>query len=291
LKHWTDDDVNWLVNNYPSLGKMASASYLNKSEASIRQKASKLNLRIDKDNTFFKEWQLRAAKSKVGKKRPEQAKVMLELHKQGRLRMTDNGKKLISEKTKERLLTTEHPKGFSGKSHSPDTKKKISISSRTMWADSESIVNQSEYRQTISDRMSLQQREGKLRNGYSRGSQGRRADLGNIFFRSSWEANYARYLNFLMTQGQIYKWEFEPDTFWFEEIKRGVRSYLPDFKLWDSKDSDPYYVEVKGWMDDKSKTKIKRMKKYYPHIRLDVFDSKQYAEIKKKLSRLIKGWE
>lgn len=143
----------------------------------------------------------------------------------------------------------------------------------------------------IPHRMSLLQSQGILKNGYSRGKQGKREDLDNIFFRSSWEANYARYLNFLKSKEIIYKWQFEPDTFWFEKIKRGVRSYLPDFKIWDTSTSDPYYVEVKGWMDDKSKTKLKRMKKYYPEIRIDIVTSKEYNEIKKKISSLLVLWE
>jgi hypothetical protein len=121
--------------------------------------------------------------------------------------------------------------------------------------------------------------------------QGRRPDLGDIYFRSGWEANFARYLNFLIKQKVIYKWEFEPDTFWFNEIKRGVRSYLPDFKVWDTRFSHPYYIEVKGHMDSKSRTKIKRMAKYYPEIRLDVVGKKEYAEIKVKLSSIIPNWE
>lgn len=121
--------------------------------------------------------------------------------------------------------------------------------------------------------------------------QGRRPDLGDIYFRSGWEANYSRYLNFLIKQKVIYKWEFEPDIFWFNSIKRGVRSYLPDFKIWDSKTSEPRYVEVKGFMDARSKTKIKRMAKYYPDVRLDVVGKKEYTEIKNKLSALIPDWE
>lgn len=127
----------------------------------------------------------------------------------------------------------------------------------------------------------------KVRNS----NQGKRADLGNVFFRSGWEANYARYLNFLVSQKMIYKWEFEPDTFWFNEIKRGTRHYLPDFKVWDKKNSEPYYVEIKGHMDAKSRTKLKRMAKYYPHIRVDLIQGKQYNEIKSKLSSIIPNWE
>lgn len=121
--------------------------------------------------------------------------------------------------------------------------------------------------------------------------KGRRKDLDNVFFRSTWEANYARYLNLLVKSGNIYRWEFEPDTFWFLEIKRGVRSYLPDFKVWETENSKPYYIEIKGWMDPKSKTKLKRMAKYYPEIELRLVGEKQYREIERKLSGAIKGWE
>jgi hypothetical protein len=111
---------------------------------------------------------------------------------------------------------------------------------------------------------------------------GRRPDLGNIYFRAKWEANYARYLNMLKKLKAIHKWEYEPDTFWFEKIKRGVRSYKPDFKVWDRQGSDPYYIEIKGYLDQKSRTKLKRMAKYYPHIRVDVVSKKEYAEIRKR---------
>lgn len=291
MKHWKQEDIDWLIQNYSRVGKIESAKALGKSEASIRQKASRLKLRQNRDSDFFHDWQSRAAKSKVGKKRPEQAKVMIELQAQGRMKMTESGRKRISEATKEYFKTKGHPKGFKGKKHTETAKELMVNATIAAWANPDSKYNQDDFRQAMSDRASIAQSEGKLRNGYSRGSQGRRQDLDNIFFRSSWEANYARYLNFLKAQGQLYKWEFEPDTFWFEKIKRGVRSYLPDFKLWDTKDSKPYYVEVKGWMDDKSKTKIKRMAKYYPDVRLDVVAKKEYTEIKKKLSRLITGWE
>ena len=119
---------------------------------------------------------------------------------------------------------------------------------------------------------------------------GKRADLGDKRYRSAWEANYARYLNWLKATGNIHHWEFEPDTFWFMQIKRGVRSYLPDFKVWESPTATPYYVEVKGWWDPKSLTKLKRMKKYYPDIRVDIVSRKEYNAIK-RWSRLIPNWE
>lgn len=121
--------------------------------------------------------------------------------------------------------------------------------------------------------------------------QGYRTDLGKIYFRSGWEANYCRYLIFLKKEKIIYAWQYEPDTFWFNAIKRGVRSYLPDFKIWEYKGSEPHYIEVKGYMDSKSKTKIKRMAKYYPNVRLSVVGAKEYTEIKNKLGNVIPNWE
>jgi hypothetical protein len=44
-------------------------------------------------------------------------------------------------------------------------------------------------------------------------------------------------------------------------------------------------------MDDRSKTKIKRMAKYHPTIKLLVIDAKAYKAIKKVMQPIIKEWE
>jgi hypothetical protein len=108
-----------------------------------------------------------------------------------------------------------------------------------------------------------------------------------IFMRSKWEANYALYLDFLIKYKQILKWEYEPDVFIFEKIKFGTRSYRPDFKIYNL-DNTFEYQEVKGYMDSKSKTKIKRMAKYYPDIKLIIIDKDIYGDIKKKLGKMLK---
>jgi len=110
------------------------------------------------------------------------------------------------------------------------------------------------------------------------------------YYRSRWESNYARYLQFLLEHGNIAKWEHEPKTFWFEKVMRGTRSYLPDFRVTYA-NGNVVYHEVKGWMDSKSKTKIKRMAKYHPEIKLIVIDSEGYRSIKRSVSGLIPGWE
>lgn len=116
--------------------------------------------------------------------------------------------------------------------------------------------------------------------------------VGNqrCYFRSTWEANYAKYLEWLRVNKQIRSWKHEPRTFWFENIKRGVRSYLPDF-LVEENDNTFAFHEVKGWMDSKSKTKISRMKKYYPDVKLIVVDQRSYRSIVNKVSRIIPDWE
>lgn len=110
------------------------------------------------------------------------------------------------------------------------------------------------------------------------------------YYRSRWEANYARYLQFLLEKGQIKNWEHENKTFWFEGIKRGCVSYLPDFEVTENNGFRVYH-EVKGWMDSKSKTKLNRMRIYHPTVPLVVIGRKTYNEIERKIAPLIPEWE
>ena len=119
---------------------------------------------------------------------------------------------------------------------------------------------------------------------------GRRKDLGDIFFRSGTEANVARYLSFLKAHGQISGWEYEPKRFYFEGVRRGTNSYLPDFRVWLTKCSYVWW-EVKGWRHPKGETALRRMAKYYPAEKIEVIDVKRYAEIKRQVAGLIPFWE
>ena len=111
-----------------------------------------------------------------------------------------------------------------------------------------------------------------------------------IFFRSRWEANYARYLEYLKAQKLIREWVHEPRTFWFDGIKRGCVSYLPDFRQ-DNVDGTCEWIEVKGWMDPRSRTKIKRFRKYFPGERLTVIDGGWFKANGKNFALIIDGWE
>lgn len=110
------------------------------------------------------------------------------------------------------------------------------------------------------------------------------------FFRSSWDANFARYLQWKKDHKQIHDWEYEPETFWFDGVKRGCVSYKPDFRVTEM-DFSQYRVEVKGWMDAKSATKIKRMKKYHPEIVLVIMSAAEFRKLARDLAPLIPDWE
>lgn len=187
-----------------------------------------------------------------------------------------------------------HPKGMLGKTHTEQTKQKMSEKSK----ENAASLTEEEAKQ-IKNKMvkTKMQKYGTAApgfansiNAYSRTKKGKREDLGETYFRSSWEANYARYLNLLIENKTILKWEFEPDTFIFSEVTRGPKSYLPDFKVW-LLDNTIEYHEIKGWMDAKSKSKIKKMIKYYPNISLVLIDSKKYKAIEKQYKTSIVNWE
>jgi hypothetical protein len=97
-------------------------------------------------------------------------------------------------------------------------------------------------------------------------------DKEPIYFRSSWEYYYAIFLEKLKQEGKIVNWKHEPLVFWFHDIKRGVRSYLPDFCILHLNGTEEW-VETKGLMDSKSQTKMKRMAKYYPQIKIRLVGS------------------
>lgn len=109
-----------------------------------------------------------------------------------------------------------------------------------------------------------------------------------IFFRSSWEFYYAVFLENLKRTGKIKDWFHEPKCFWFEKIKRGVRSYLPDFLVIHLTDSQEY-VETKGYYDSKSQTKMKRMAKYYPDVNIRLVGSDWFYSNIKSLKAMAKN--
>ncbi len=318
---WTPDEVSYLKQAYKN-GRAASeiARELGRTDRAVKNKAYKIGIskpiRIftEKEKEILKEWyenhpdELNLKELAIQLNRTEaylckQAKL-LNLTQFGR-----KPKKTLKQSTERlRKYSSEHPEQIKkalklaqerNRTNPPyrnprkftnEDRQKLSERTMAMWADPNSVFNSVEFKEKQSQRQHERMIERLRQNpttNYSRGKGGKRADLNNMYFRSAWEANYARYLNLLLKQKLIYKWEYEPDTFYFEKIKRGTRSYTPDFKIWETEQSTPYYVEVKGWMDDKSKTKLKRMAKYYPKIKIELVCEQEYKEIKNKVGKLL----
>jgi hypothetical protein len=118
---------------------------------------------------------------------------------------------------------------------------------------------------------------------------GKRVDLG-IYVRSAWEANYARYLNWMVSKGHFKGWEYEAETFEFVGIKKGTRFYTPDFKV-QLLNGDYEYHEVKGWMHPKGKTALTRMKKYHPSIKIVLIQKEEYGNLARMMKGVISEWE
>lgn len=306
---WTVKETEWLKKNYPLKGKMFCCEFLKMKEFQVRYKAAALGLRLEKGTDFLKNRLLKMAKTNTGRKRPAQAEVIKRLWRDGKIKVN------IGKRTKKERACTwckgmfyhvtnrktcsndcakniqyncwkvyKHPKGMEGKKHRDSVKDDMSIRSKKMWADPNHKLNSEQHRQSLSDRSSKMRYWARAKNPYSKSKRGwwiSSLDSNKRYFlRSSWEVNYANYLDWLKNKGQIKEWLYEEDTFWFEKIKRGVRSYTPDFKVFNNS-GDFEYHEVKGWLDNRSKTKIKRMGIYYPSIKFNVIYKKEYKEIMK----------
>ncbi len=129
---------------------------------------------------------------------------------------------------------------------------------------------------SVETRIKMSQNSRKQTHRFSKCRGGYREDI-KIYVRSSWEANYIRYLNFLGI-----KWKYEPKTF---ELKEGY-SYTPDFIL-----EDGTIIEIKGWMTKKGKFKIEQFKLSYPNLKFKLIQRKEYRKLYKKYAEIIPKWE
>jgi len=257
---YSNEEIEFLINNYKSFNLKEIAHKLNRPKANVCRKAKQLGL--ERNNS---------------KKNPKDIKKK-EIH------TAEEISQMHSLAMREHWRTHEHPKGMLGKKQTEKCRQASSERAKKFWEN----ITEEQRDQIVSKQIATRIKHNTLNpmlncsNPYSRTKSGRRSDLGNIFFRSSWEANIARYFNYLNI-----KWEFEPKTFYFDGIKRGCISYLPDFYLPETNE----WVEVKGWMDQKSRTKLKRFAKYFPDEKLILIDKKEYARIEKQYGYLIKNWE
>jgi hypothetical protein len=109
------------------------------------------------------------------------------------------------------------------------------------------------------------------------GKCGKRTDLNNQYFRSTWESNFARILNYWNIP-----WIYEPIRFYFDDS-----TYLPDFLLVD----DNTYVEIMWKHSENKMKKLYKFNEQYPYERLTVIDEPVYESLEKEFRLKLPGWE
>lgn len=289
---WTPEMDARLADVYINKGRAAAMLELGLTDGQVRGRASVLQLKARGVSSAWAGAINQRSKTITGRKRPEHALKMRELKIAGVIlnhEVTPEFRKRISDSAKKRIAENGHPRGSLGMKHSKESKEKISKSSIKNWSQKTdeqiAIATYKSAKTREANGYGVRQRPETTWKAAWREFGGRR-----VFYRSRWEANYGRYLEWLKCHGHIKEWEHEPKTFWFDGIKRGCVSYLPDFRVTENDGREDYH-EVKGWMDDRSKTKIARMARYHPQVILIVIAKKEYGEIEKKMSSLIDGWE
>lgn len=170
--------------------------------------------------------------------------------------------------------------------HSPESLAKMSVAAKRMWQE---MPEHEKARRAEIMRQSSSTRVRAPGSTYTRSKGGRRSDLNDQYFRSAWEANYARWLNFRTHHGDVLRWEYEPQTFRFP-VQRGTMSYTPDFRVTFS-DGRSEWHEVKGWLTQQGATALKRFTKYYPVEVLVLIGTDEYRAIAKQAKSMVEGWE
>ena len=182
--------------------------------------------------------------------------------------------------------THTHPRGMLGKKHTPEAKALMGRSVRATWAafskEKKRAIKIKRMEHRLKNKGSIVADLGRMnwKSGYRK--IGRRI----IFFRSSWEANYARYLQLLKNRRLIKRWEYETKTYFFR--KEGF-CYLPDFKVFFQDHWELH--EVKGWVDDRSRRNLALMRKHYPHVKIVTIAKTEYKRIQGLFAIQIPNWE
>jgi hypothetical protein len=114
-------------------------------------------------------------------------------------------------------------------------------------------------------------------------------DGKKMYLKSKWEKRYCLYLSFMKKYGHIVDYSYEPETFWFDGIRRGTNNYKPDFSV-QFPSGNTEYFEVKGYETAKDRTKYKRMAKYHPNVVLRIINKDWFSKNSPMLKKVIKDW-
>lgn len=192
--------------------------------------------------------------------------------------MAEKAKAKLSESMKKWLSENGHPKGYLGHKHGDETRKKLSEKCHAAWVNPDSYVNSDEFRQKMSDAQHKRMMLGGV-DVYSRCGK-YPCVIGGMYnvFKSSWEVVIAKRLQELVDDGSITYWRYESKHFNFDDVKRGIRSYCPDFEV-ALNDGSVLFIEVKGWRMEKSMKRISMFKERYPDVKFYMIDNDEYNKI------------
>lgn len=272
---WSEVDIKTLTDYYlntpENLFNISDLSKkLNRTEASIHCKASDLKLTLPRgvrkrsDNCKKEMSEIRKGIYVDHLKKANEDRKGKPGANKGKKIWSSEQKQDISDRSKEYLQKHCHPRGMLGKKHSEESKIAMSIARKGREKPPEATLKMMQTKVS---------KYGMLAPNVKRGSwKAQWCEVGGkrFYARSSWEINHANWLESLKKNKSIIDWEHEPETFWFTGIKRGAMSYLPDFKI-TLNDNSVEFHEIKGWMDSRSRTKIKRFRKQFKDHTLKIF--------------------
>lgn len=213
------------------------------------------------------------------------------------LRMTSRTRKVSADnclavgvRMKKWMATHEHPRGFLGGKHSSTARATMSQKSRLAWVLPES----KRMARVIKMRRGFEAKKGVAvakHKGHGNWKSEWITIGGKTFFaRSTWELNYALYLEAAKNHGKIKEWDHEVKSFWFPvgKLKQSL-TYTPDFKV-QLLDGTVEYREVKGWMDPRSISQLDRMKQHFPEIKIRVIDKFWFRKNAPIMAQIIPKW-
>lgn len=198
--------------------------------------------------------------------------------------------KAVGLRTKAWIAKDGHPRGMLGKKHTPETLVRLGEASLEMWAALSTEQRQAQIDKKYHARLLSPKPMATHESGMAKTWKAGWREIGGkrSFYRSRWEANYARVLQHELEQGTILSWEHEPDRFQFTNHEIGCRSYLPDFKVLTS--TGIAYHEVKGWLDERSKSIFRLMAAEYPEVQIVVINA-TWFKANKHYQFILNDWE
>ncbi len=216
-------------------------------------------------------WNLNLTKEvdrRVAKSAKSSSKTRKKLYTKGKLKVWCTG---LTKKTDRRLAKM-------GEKHSMDMKRKYEYGYK-VW--NIGLTKETDERVAKYSRKGAITRIGKFvghpcynPNGW--GKCGFREDL-NHTFKSTYEANLARILNYLDLE-----WDYEICRFKFDDCSYLPDFYLPQFDMW---------IEVKGNLTSIGKYKLEKMNKFYPNENIKIIDGEVYKRLISMFKNKIALWE